>query len=441
MSREIIAQLKNLRQGDVNPKEEWLQKNRAVLLSQIKNTVDTERKPAMLENVWTALSIFIPQNVVYNVVRPVAVLLVVSLVATSGWVTTVDAAYNALPGDWLYPAKRAMEKTQVTVAAAVGGNTAEAKARTELAKRRATEAKQIAKSADPKKDQKVQQAMTDLKKEMTVVNTKLEEIKSESKEGAGAAKEVKQETEQIKNVLQEVKIDLLASSNTSTAQKIAEVKDMVKETSVKATEVMVTKHLEGDKSVTIEQVKKELTTALQNAAVDATVNQQNMETAKEVVNVAKIEIKELIATQTDLSQVTTTKELSDKISAVAVETQTAVTQNNVVKIETDKKIDEATQFLSTGDLSKALDIVKAVSVTTLEAEKITDETLAKVQTVLPVASVVKEVIPTPAVLPITTTTSSTTIKVNVSTTPSASSTTSGTMPTVQVIVSTTPIKQ
>ncbi len=437
MSREIIAQLKNLRTGKVNPKQEWLEKNRALLLSQIKNTVTptAERKPAMLENVWTALSIFIPQNVVYNVVRPMAVLLIVALVATSGWINTVDAAYNSLPGDWLYPAKRAMEKTQVAMSSVVGGKPAEAKMRTELAKRRATEAKQLAKGTDPKKEQKVQQAVNDLKNEIQLVNTKLAEINAAptaSNTGAAdTAKEVKQETEQIGTVLQEVKIDMLASVGTSSASQVMEVKAMVKDTSMQATEMMVTKHLGGDNSVTSEQVKKELTTALQAATVDASLNQQNMETAKEVVNGAKTEMKELIATQTVVAKSTSTKELSEKITTVAAETQQAVTKNNEVKIETDKKIDTANHLLSTGDLSKALDIVKEVNATTKEAEKITDNTLAKVQTVLPVASVVKEVTPIVGVV-----NPADLIKVHVTTTPTATAT-----PAITVIVSTTPLKK
>lgn len=436
MSREIIAQLKSLRNGDVNPKQEWLVRNRGLLLSQIKNTVtpSTERKPAMLENVWAALSIFIPQNVVLNVVRPVAVLLIVALVATSGWINTVDAAYNSLPGDWLYPAKRAMEKTQVAVSAAVGGKPAEAKMRTELAKRRATEAKQLAKSTDPKKEEKVQQAVNDLKNEIQLVNTKLAEINAAPTTGitdaANTAKEVKQETEQIGTVLQEVKIEMLATVGTSTASQVMEAKDMVKDTSMQATEIMVTKHLEGDNSVTSEQVKKELTTALQTATTDATLNQQNMETAKEVVNGVKTEMKELIATQTAVAQSTTTKELSEKITTVAAETQQAVTKNNEVKIETDKKIDTATQLLSVGDLSKALDIVKEVNATTKEAEKITDNTLAKVQTVLPVANIVKEVAPIVGVV-----NPADVIKVQVTTTAVTAT------PAVVVTVSTTPIKK
>ncbi len=436
MSREIIAQLKSLRNGDVNPKQEWLEKNRGLLLSQIKNTVTSteERKPAMLENVWTALSIFIPQNVVFNVVRPVAVLLIVALVATSGWINTVDAAYNSLPGDWLYPAKRAMEKTQVAVSAAVGGKPAEAKMRTELAKRRATEAKQLAKGTDPKKGEKVQQAVNDLKNEIQLVNTKLTEINAApttgSTDAANTAKEVKQETEQIGTVLQEVKIEMLATVGTSSASQVMEAKGMVKDTSMQATEMMVTKHLEGDNSVTSEQVKKELTTALQTATTDASLNQQNMETAKEVVNGVKIEMKELIATQTVVAQSTTTKELSEKITTVAAETQQAVTKNNEVKIETDKKIGVATQLLSTGDLSKALDIVKEVNATTKEAEKITDNTLAKVQTVLPVANIVKEVAPIVGVV-----SPADVIKVQVTTTAVTAT------PAVVVTVSTTPIKR
>ncbi|KKQ40686.1 MAG: hypothetical protein US58_C0014G0048 [Candidatus Magasanikbacteria bacterium GW2011_GWA2_37_8] len=52
MSKEIIAQLTSLKNAEVNPKQEWLTKNRALLLSQIKNTVsDTPKTMVIRRNI------------------------------------------------------------------------------------------------------------------------------------------------------------------------------------------------------------------------------------------------------------------------------------------------------------------------------------------------------------------------------------------------------
>ena len=112
MSQELIRQLKQLKHHEVNPSEAWLKNNRALLLSQIKNTIGVEpnRQAGRVEKIWAGLSIFLPQPMVYNFVRPMATLLIIAMVATSGWIATVDASYNAIPGEWLYPAKRATEK-------------------------------------------------------------------------------------------------------------------------------------------------------------------------------------------------------------------------------------------------------------------------------------------------------------------------------------------
>ena len=115
MSRELISQLKNLKHQEVAPSDAWLKQNRAVLLSQIKNnTAQKENSP--YENFWIAMSVFFGEGVMQSVVKPLSILLIVALVGTSGWIATVDAAYESLPGDILYGAKRVIEKTQLTTA-------------------------------------------------------------------------------------------------------------------------------------------------------------------------------------------------------------------------------------------------------------------------------------------------------------------------------------
>lgn len=415
MSRELISQLKKLKNGDASPRAAWLESNRAVLLSQIKNTVNKEvgSRSSGLNNIWTAMTVFMPQQVVFNVVRPVAVLLVVTMVASSGWVATVDAAYNALPGDWLYPAKRVGEKATVTMASITGGKTAEVKARTELVKRRATEAKQIVKSTDPKKEQKVKKVMDDLKKEIKNVNTNLDEIKSA---GTGVAtianlaKDVKTNTDQVKTVLQEVKTELLitASSTAVMAAEVSEAKDLTKDTGVKVVEMLVTKHLEGgDAAVSQEEVKQVIGSALTNIANELDATKLSVDTAKAAVDTVKAEAKieaaaQLIAGTTATgTEAAAAKVLTEKISTVAEEAKQAVAQTKTVLTKTDEKIDAAAAALEKGDLTKALDLVKEVNTDSKEQEKLSDKTITSVQSVTPVVTVVKD---ETKVVPIVTTT-------------------------------------
>ncbi|MFA6547764.1 MAG: DUF5667 domain-containing protein [Candidatus Magasanikbacteria bacterium] len=396
MSQDLIAKLKQLKHGEVKPRQEWLENNRALLLSQIKNTVTPEVQKLNFDSIWNTMSLFVPRALVFNVVRPIAVLLVVSIVATSGWVASVDASYNALPGDFLYPAKRASEKTQVTVAGMIGSKKSETILHSEFAKRRASETKQLVASKDPQKQEKVKESIQDLKNEIANVNQNLEEIKIASANNAVSAdvvKDVKQDTEQVKNTLEEVKATLLTTSNindTSSTKEnaiaINEAKDLAKDVSVKAVEVIVTKHLEGDKTVSVEEVKQEINNTLQSATTDAQQSKQSVAGVQAVVTAAKIEAKDL-ATKPATSA-TSTVALNLKISEVASVTNDAAAQNKTVTDNVDKKVTEAVDALSKGDLTKVMEKVKEANTATKEAEKISDQMVNDVQKLVPVAPII-----------------------------------------------------
>lgn len=398
MYRDLKAQLKSLKHNAVFPAPAWLERNRALLLSQIRNTVNEPSKSFPINNFWNGLSMVMPRTLVFNVVRPVAVLLVVSIVATSGWVASVDAAYNTLPGDWLYPAKRVAEKTQITVAAIMGAKNTEVKLHSEFAKRRATETKQIINGTDPKKQERVAQSVIDLKKEIVNVNTSLDAINVAKADQASAAivKDVKQDTEQVKDVLQEVKTNLITSTSTadkSVSVAVSEAKDMAKDTAVKAVEVMVSKHLNGDNSVSQEEVKQVINATAQSALVEAAENKQNMAGVKIVMDAVKTEVKEAAVESAKSSSVisSSTKAFADQVSSVSEKTNEATIQSAAAVTETTKKAEEVKTLVQQGDLVKAIEKIKEVTETTKASEKISDSVIKSVQNVLPpVVEVVKE---------------------------------------------------
>jgi hypothetical protein len=442
MSKELIAQLKQLKNGEVKPNETWVARNRALLLSQIKNTTETRNTRAGSTDMWNVMSLFLPQQMVFNVMRPVAILLVVSIVATSGWVASVDAAYNALPGDWLYPAKRAAEKTQLTVASVVGSKKTETKLHVEFAKRRATETKQIVVSADPKKQEKVKETVVDLKKEMESVNKKLEELKTVSPNSmsADAVKDLKQNTDSVKNTLQEVKESLQQSASSTTkaadVAMVSEAQNVIKETTVKAVEVIVAKHLEGDKTLSADEVKKEINNVLSDVSADAEKSKQTAESAKVIVDAVKNEVKDITA-KVELTA-TTTMALTTQISAASTETNTAVAQTKTASDNVDKKVNEATALLDKGDLSKVIEKVKEATDIVKEGEKASDKAvIAATSVVVPVAPLVAApVVSTQtsvpqAVMPLTTPVDPKDLKVIISTSTANGPTE---LPRIQVVV-------
>lgn len=386
MYRDIIRQLRTLKQGEVKPNEEWLKNNREILLSQIKNTVNPKMSSKFnLENIWESVSILLPHSFVYKILRPVTVMVLVAAMGVGGWIATVAASSESLPGEWLYAAKIATEKTQVAVANVVGDKNTETNLHVEFAKRRAIETKKIISTGNPNKMKMASETVNNLKDEMKSVNTKLEEIKSTLGTSAQMVKNVNQNTEEIKDMLQEVKANLLVSTSTDNlSTQVTEAKDLVKDTSVKAVEVMVAKHLQGDDSISKEEVKQVINEQLQSAMQDVVASKESAQEVKKAVDVVQTEVKQIAKDAKGTNEASSTQALSNKVDEAAKQTQEAVNKTQQFSNEADKTAGEVQQFLSEDNLSLAVDKVKEATDATKEAEKVTDDTIRVAQTVLPV---------------------------------------------------------
>ncbi|MFA5061863.1 MAG: DUF5667 domain-containing protein [Patescibacteria group bacterium] len=397
MYRNIIKQLKTLKHQDVNPSNEWLENNRGLLLSQIKNTVTQEPSQFKMENVWQSLSIFLPQSFVNSIVRPALALALIMGMVGGGWLGTVSASAEALPGDWLYAAKKITEQTQAAVVAVVGDKKAEASLHVEFAKRRAIETKKII--SDPQKIGMAMNTVNDLKNEIQTVSSTLNDLKTNTDASVSAqtAKDISQNAVQIQDVLTSVKTDLLTTPTSTAASlsdlttRVAEAKNLTKDTAVKAMEVMVTKHLQGDNSVSKDEVKQVINNQLQSAVADAAVSQQNTADVNQAINIVKTEVAAIskdAKQDKNTSLVSSTQVLSTKLEAASIQTQVAVSQTQQVGVVANQQASEGQQLLSQGNLLQAVDKVKVASDATKVSEQIADNTIKTVQTVLPVVSVV-----------------------------------------------------
>lgn len=397
MHRDITSQLKNLRTNAVNPRTEWVRRNREQLLSQIKNTVPTTAPLSPFEHILSTISIFVSKQLVYAMMRPVAFVLVIAITLTSAYTGTVKASYEALPGDTLYPAKRLVENIPVTVASLVGDTSTETKLRSENAKQRAVEVTKLLQTDDPAKIDKAVQTVTDLKNEIVTISAKLEASTStDSGIGANTVKEVKDTTDQIKNVLSDVKTDLLISGTSTVvtlAQDVTDAKNLAKDMSLKAVEVIVAKHLDGDSSVSKDAVTQMISSTLQSVVSDANQSKQTIDTTKGLVDAVKIEVKDLaggVNKQTDPVLASTTKQISDQLNSVSTLANAAASQTQVVSDAVDKKASEAQTSLGNGDLLSAVNAIRQVNTVSKEVEKISDAAIQSTQNVLPVVQVIKD---------------------------------------------------
>jgi len=376
---DLIQKLKSIKHKGVNPDKEWLEKNRVFLLSQVSNTV-TESAGSKFnfsaDKMWKFMSVFLPRKVVYGIVRPVAVIAMVFSLGTGGWIATVAASQNTIPGDALHSTKMLTEKVHIAVLSAIDAKDTETKKRGNYAKRRAQEIQKLASSHDVGKINRVPAAIKVLTAEVKKVEEDIKEIQ-ESKEvskkvTAGAVKEVGNDTKEIGDLLKDIEKELISS--TSTAQEVRvdliEAKKVSAETSMTAMEVMVGKHAEGDTTVTTDEVKEVIKTKVDSLSSETTDN-------KVVLDKATVEAQKVVSTSTAV--------------IVNTSTEAAATEVGVAEKEIVDSVKETDSLLKVGDLKNALKVVVEAGKTAAKAQVTKDETMDDLQVVSPkVASIVLE---------------------------------------------------
>jgi hypothetical protein len=176
LKEQLMNDIKAAMKADINPSQEWLQNNRALLLSQMKNTVRPDTQSVIEKFTQYIHELFLHSSI--KIVRPVALVVLIALAAGVGRVAVTQAS-QALPGDFLYGLKRTTEKTQVAVASVVADENQLVKLHLDLANRRADEVKQVIKK-NPERTAAVQVAVNDLKQELQTTTQKLDSLKTQS---------------------------------------------------------------------------------------------------------------------------------------------------------------------------------------------------------------------------------------------------------------------
>ncbi len=232
------------------PNNEWVKEFRSTLMMQAKNTVVNEpRSSAFSKNIFEIIAFIFPKEQLRFAARSATVLALVMGLVFSGSITTVSAALNSIPGDFLYPLKLMTEGAQVRLA---NNDTEKAELHVEFASRRVQEVVKINENEEDLGDNKARTAVAveGFKQEMVTVNQYMEQ--SEPELAATIAKIVDAKSEEHGQLLNNVE---KAISDTKSKEIVQEAKTVAENTGIKAVEVIIVTHTTASSTVTSIEVQ------------------------------------------------------------------------------------------------------------------------------------------------------------------------------------------
>jgi hypothetical protein len=236
-----LKQIKNERRGGA-PHDVWVERNRDILLMQVRNTTDVHAKPELRDTVRHFFSIFIPTESILMAARAVGVFLLVIGTVLSGGLASAQIYDNAAPGELLYNVKLAVEDAQIFLAP---NEEYRSSLHAEFADRRLDE---VAKLSDMGEDHQalVPSVLVAFNGEVAALSASMETLRSQDPNGVlEVAKLMERKMTIYQNELAKVGSTLAPQYQSS----LAESQNLVDDTTIKAIAVIVEKHLADANSV------------------------------------------------------------------------------------------------------------------------------------------------------------------------------------------------
>lgn len=272
--REIIALLRtwyNSPRFQATPDED--ERSRQRIMAVVNATKPEQVEPVSLyTRVRILAKLFIPENVWRFALQPALVMVLVLGVGTGGWITSVQAASNSLPGDALYSIKLASERTQVALASLSSDDRAVTGLHVAFAKRRLDEVKQVVKKPNSKKKAaRATTAMQGFKKEMTNLHDSLKQAEAlQPDTAAELAKVMQARGAEFSATISETHKAVVAD-NPVIAEELKTAEQLVNQTTLTALGVLVAKHAAGDPLVREKDVAGAVGDQLEKARTEVNV--------------------------------------------------------------------------------------------------------------------------------------------------------------------------
>lgn len=348
----------------------WMNKNKALLMMQVKNTCASDRAETHVEKMahagaWWGYRLT-NQRHWMAAVRPLGIVTLIILVPMSGWVSTVNASLLSVPGDTLYGVKIMSEKVQLSL---TSNKKTEIALRTEFAVRRADEVVKL--QAKPIADEQtkghIQKTIKRLEEEIKTVSTELDKLAQQ--------KDVQDVIEVARNVdtkSGEIVATLGTGDFKTDIPEITDVKALIDHASVKAVETAV--HKLSETGGADEQIKSTIETKLKDAAVeiekvlftlqddkpsstDRAIDQKQKTSIEEKLKLAAEAVGKALATL-DYDKPSTTPKVNESSNA-----------ENDALAGTKEVIENISQAVKAEDFEKAVATIKEVQLTLSEAKK------------------------------------------------------------------------
>ncbi len=235
--KDNLHKLQDVR-GNIRPRAEFVHETRQRLLNELSYDCEKRTSWFSMTHVWEGLTILVPNKAVYMVVRPMAVIGAVFVLATGSWITGAFASLNSAPGDTLYPVKITIEKTTAAVVGVTQGSAAKTQLKAEYAGRRLQEVKSIVNDETRQGD--VKKAVERFKESINDVEQSLDELKDEDLAMAvELAKVVDEKTEMFGEVLNDTKESFDENTSEEVKESLKQAKTFAINMEVKTVEVFV----------------------------------------------------------------------------------------------------------------------------------------------------------------------------------------------------------
>lgn len=408
----IKQQLKQIRKTEsaINPDKEWIVANKQRLMRQIENTVQVDhreiRRGTLIEFAYIVRS----ANFV-RIMKPALTALVVAMLATGGWIASVSASFNSLPGDTLWGMKRAAQNTEVAVKSFGASQERKAKLQLNLAKNRADDVKKvIAERYLPEASKERAKAVKDInvavkdvqaavKLASESVNTQVREVvDANPQQAVEIVQGVTKDVADIAKTLVEA-VPQTTSVGVEVAKEVMETVKVATESSLTAIEAVVI-HDEITSSTTATAVKDIINDKLTELVKTAEGIQQDVRIVKELVKQGDSGITQ--ATSTSLSSVgqgnmivtntapvvpsvqsTTTgtgiiQNTSNSITATA-NSETLIRETEARTTAIQESMGEVRKSIDGGNLREAVNQLRSINESTVGAQRLLVETKSSVE--------------------------------------------------------------
>ena len=354
----LIKQLKSLSETKAGGhcREAWVRDTRAVLME--KATQDAESMPVgEVKQMRFAIDMGAGWQ---KMMRPAVAMAVIVVLLFGGSIATVSASYGSLPGDALYSIKIFSEGAQLSL---VPGKENKTKMRMDFAGRRLDEVAKLVETPVVEKEKKIGEAVGRFKKNIEEVNKDLDKIKQQKnkKKAVQVAKDVDRKAEEYGEAIKKAINKVPAESK----KEVKKAKAVVDEVGVKAVEVLIEKHAEGEtEEVTEEEIIEKINKKIQQAEETiAEVEGDIEEAAQEAFEEGGEEVvteeggEEVVEESEEGTEVT---EGEEPVEGEATEETTDQAKEN---------IEEAKVLLDSKDLLGALGAVKEANTLASAAEE------------------------------------------------------------------------